>query len=594
MKLRAHTQEGRKDNIRRQVGELWDIIVDPHAKRALPRFAAAITAVIGANAIAQVRLNNWQGNIYDAIGQREVSVFFHQVVVFLLIVGVLLCLNVAQTWLHETLKVRLRQAITYNLLDEWLKPRRIFQLKLAGEISANPDQRIQEDAKRLSELTVDLGVGLVQSSLLFVAFVGVLWQLSAQVVFEISGKAVTIPGYMVWAALSYSFIGSFLTWLVGRPLIRAHTDLRAKEAEFRFALVRLSESSDEIALQSGEERERRLLEAPVDALLLTMRHIANRLAGLTWVTGGYGWFAILAPLLLAAPGYFGGTLSLGGLMMVVGAFYQIQTALRWFVDRFPVIAEWQAMLARISAYQGALKEVHILGAKIARIHFDMRASTISIEDFCVFAPNGRCMLGTGHLKVEPHERVLIEATPKSGKSIFLKALAGIWIWGTGTVRLPGQRILFLPQSPYIPIGSLRTALVYPEPADAYSDSEVHAALGRVQLGQLTSDLDAVKRWDKELTIEEQRRLVIGRMLLHRPLWVIQDESISELDEQSRKLALSIFDDELKETAVLSVGRHDPQETFYSRILKLRTRPTGLRLPLTFEYELEQRRENAVA
>jgi putative ATP-binding cassette transporter len=562
---------------------LWQIILDPHAKRELTRFAGAITVVIALNAAAQIRLNNWQGSIYDAIGQREVPVFLREVGVFLVIVSVLLCLNVAQTWLHERLKVRLRQAFTYDLVGEWLKPRRAYQLKLKGDISVNPDQRIQDDAKRLSELSVDLGVGLVQSLLLLLAFIGVLWQLSDQVVFSIHGRQVIIPGYMVWAAIAYSALGSSLTWLVGRPLIEAHSELRAREADFRFALVRVSESADEIALLGGEAEEKAYLHSPIDSLLSTMRHIANRLAGLTWVTGGYGWLAILAPLLLAAPGYFGGTLTLGGLMMVVGGFYQVQTALRWFVDRFPAIAEWRAMLGRVISYRTALEALPKIPGEIGyetgaraevrpekpgEIRYEAGAPAISVENLNV-AWNGYLPLRVPNFKMEPGERVLIEATPKSGKSTFHKALAGLWNRGSGTIRMPAREsIIFMPQPPYLPMGTLRAALAYPDKADRFSDTDVKSALERVGLSRYLPELDKEERWDKELTLEERRRLVIGRVLLHKPKWVVQDESIYELDEESRRAALSIFRDELKDTAVLSIGRRHPEGEFYQRVLKV--------------------------
>ena len=558
------------DRILAQFWELWQIILDPHAKRALMKFGAAIAFVIALNAVAQIQLNNWQGSIYDAIGQKDFSVFVHEIGVFLIIVSILLGLGVLQTWLHEMLKVRLRQAVTFDLLDEWLEAHRIFQLKQSGDISANPDQRIQDDARRLSELSVDLAVGLVQSSFLLIAFVGVLWELSAQVKFSIGGSEVTIPGYMVWASIVYAALGSAITWLVGRPLIEAHTDLRVKEANFRFALVRVSESADEIALFGGERQERRFLDAPVEALLATMRHIANRLAGLTWVTGGYGWLAIIAPLLLAAPGYFGGSLTLGGLMMVVGGFYQVQTALRWYVDRFPAIAEWRAMLNRISSYRGALERLPAPGSKPTKIRYETGWHVISTEDLKV-SWNGDPPRGVVDIKIEPGERVLIEATPKSGKSTVHKVLAGLWSKGSGTVRVPShETMLFLPQPPYLPMGSLHNALSYPDPADRFSGEDVKAALERVGLGRLAPSLDKVKRWDKELSLEERRRLILGRMLLHRPQWVVQDESIYELDEESRKTALSILRDELKQTAVLSIGRHYPNDTFYHRVVNIET------------------------
>lgn len=533
------------------------------------KFSAAIAFVIALNAAAQIQLNNWQGSIYDAIAQKDFSVFVHEIGVFLTIVSVLLGLGVLQTWLHEMLKVRLRQAVTFDLLDEWLEAHRIFQLKQSGEISANPDQRIQDDARRLSELSVDLAVGLVQSSFLLIAFVGVLWELSAQVKFSIGGSEVTIPGYMVWASIVYAALGSAVTWLVGRPLIEAHTDLRVKEASFRFALVRVGDE-DEIALFGGEKQERRFLNAPVEALLVTMRHIANRLAGLTWVTGGYGWLAIIAPLLLAAPGYFGGSLTLGGLMMVVGGFYQVQTALRWYVDKFPVIAEWRAMLNRISSYRSALERLPAPGSKPTKIRYETGWHVISTEDLKV-SWNGDPPRGVVDIKIEPGERVLIEATPKSGKSTVHKTLAGLWSRGSGTVRVPShETMLFLPQPPYLPMGSLHNALAYPDPADRFSGADAKAALERVGLGRLAPSLDKVKRWDKELTLEERRRLILGRMLLHRPQWVVQDESIYELDEESRKTALSILRDELKQTAVLSIGRHYPNDTFYHRVVNIET------------------------
>ncbi len=569
------------------IGQLrffWKMLDGPKSKHSVVKYFILITCVIGTNAVAQVKLNNWQGSIYDAIGQRDVSIFAHQVVVFLVIVGVLLCLGVLQTWFHETLKVKLRRAVTFDLLDEWLRPARAFLLPLSGEISVNPDQRIQEDTRRLSELSVDLAVGLVQSTLMLLAFVGVLWQLSAQVVFVIGGSHVTIPGYMVWAAVAYALLGSFLTWVVGKPLINAHTQLRAAEANFRFDLVRLNESTESIALSRGERAERELLSGPVGAVLTIMRSIADRLATLTWVTGAYGWLAILAPLLLAAPGYFGGTLSLGGLMMVVGAFYQVQQALRWYVDRFPALAEWRAMLARVIDYSSALERVQTLDGIAGRILYTPSSSgALILDNLCVFAPNGHVSLGEPLVKIAPGERVIIVAPPKSGKTTFIKALAHLWIWGSGTIGIPkGQSMMFVGQSPYHPAGTLKAALSYPDPPDAYSDDDALKVLERIKFGRLAPDLAGKKRWDKELTLDEQWRLVLGRVLLHRPDWVVNDESMSELDDESRAIAFSIFSKELAGTAVVSVGRHAPAHGFYQRTLSLQTRLPGLRLPLHFD------------
>jgi putative ATP-binding cassette transporter len=561
----AAAPEAPAGEMRDHFREFWHILLDPHAKRDLSRFAVAISIVIALNAVVQVSLNNWQGNIYDAIGTKDLSIFARQAGIFLVIAGVLLCLNVAQTWLTELLKVRLRRAITFNLLARWLKPRLVFLLKRCGDIGVNPDQRIQDDTRRLSELTVDLGVGLIQSSFLLIAFVGVLWQLSDQVKFIIHEKQVVIPGYMVWTAIGYAGIGSLLTWFAGRPLIRAHSDLRAREADFRFSLVRISEYADDIALFRGEREERNIAGQRAYSLLATMRHIANRLAALTWVTAGYGWLAILVPLLLAAPGYFNGSLTLGGLMMVVGGFYQVQAALRWFVDKFPAIAEWSAMLGRVSSYHRALEHLPELAPEEKKIRYEKGAPAISIENLSV-AWNGDLPIKVPDLVVQKGERVLIEAVSKSGKSTFHKVLAGLWSKGSGTVRVPAERIVFLPQLPYIPLGSLRTALAYPEPAAKFTQEEILQAMERVRLGRYAEKLDTIKRWDKELTLDERRRLILGKLLLLKPEWIVADESIYELDEESREVAMDIFKSELKDTAVLSIGRQGPGGKFYGRVI----------------------------
>jgi putative ATP-binding cassette transporter len=573
-----------------QMRFFWKMLAWPKSKHSVTKYFIFITLVIAANAVMQVRLNNWWGSIYDAIGKRDVSVFFHEVLVFLVIVSVLLCLGVLQTWLHEQTKVRLREAATHDLLDEWLKPRRAFLLPLSGEISLNPDQRIQEDTRRLSELSVDLAVGLVQSTLMLIAFVGVLWQLSAQVNFVVQDKQITIPGYLVWAAIGYSLLGSFLTWLVGRPLISSHTQLRAAEATFRFDLVRLNDVAENVALLKGEANERELCNGPLGGVLTIMSSIASRLARLGWVTGAYGWIAILAPLVLAAPGYFGGTLSLGGLMMVVGGFNQVQTALRWYVDRFPALAEWRAMLTRVIDYRSALEGVQSLEGAPGCIRYATNSSgTLTMDNLGVFTPKGHISLSEPSVTIAPGERVFIAAPQNSDKGTFVKALAQLWVWGSGTIGIPnGQRIIFVPQRPYHPIASLKAALVYPDAPEMYSDADALKALERVRLERLAPDLATTKRWEKELVLEEQWRLVLARLLLRRPEWVIYDQTIGELDEESRKIVFSILTTELAKTGIVSIGHHAlDQGLLFHRTLHLQTRLPGFRLPLRFNASLPE-------
>jgi putative ATP-binding cassette transporter len=288
-------------------------------------FPILATLVIGAIAAGQVRLNAWQGALYDALQRYDLGDFLHLIVVFLMIVAGLLCLVVAQTWLTEVSKVKLRAWLTRDLLDEWLRPKHAYLLAFAGDDGVNPDQRIQEDARHLSELSADLGGGLAQATLLLLGFIGVLWVLSAQVVFNLEGREFTIPGYMVWCALAYASAGSWLTWRVGRPLIDLNARHYAREAEFRVALVRVVEHAESISLYRGEADERASLDTILASVLTVTRNLAGGVARLTWITSGHGWLAIIFPFLMAAPGYFGGKLTLGSLVIVVGAFNRCRT-----------------------------------------------------------------------------------------------------------------------------------------------------------------------------------------------------------------------------------------------------------------------------
>ncbi|MEQ9248369.1 MAG: SbmA/BacA-like family transporter, partial [Nitratireductor sp.] len=352
------------------VSESWALLRTMWGSRYRVKVAlltAGIVAVLVGNMFGQIKLNEWHGAFFDALEQQNLGAFGSQLLIFLAIVAGLLALVVGQTWMQEMLKVRLRQWMTHHLLDEWLVGGRAYRLGLAGQIGVNPDQRIEEDTRKLTELSTILGVGLLQAGMLLVTFVSILWVLSEDVVFVLDAGSFSIPGYMVWCAILYALIGSFLTWRVGVPLISLNAQRYAREADLRFALVRVSESAESIALFGGERDERRQLEGNLDRVILSMQQLSGKLARLTWITSGYGWIAIVVPIVVASPGYFSGGLSLGGMMMVVGAFNQVQTSLRWFVERFPEIADWRATLQRVSAFKAAVAKLEQIDGNIDSI-----------------------------------------------------------------------------------------------------------------------------------------------------------------------------------------------------------------------------------
>ncbi|SDR60374.1 putative ATP-binding cassette transporter [Rhizobiales bacterium GAS113] len=533
--------------------------------------------VIGAIAAGQVRLNAWQGAFYDALQQHDLGTFLHQLAVFMVIVAVLLSLVVAQTWLTEVFKVRLRGWLTRDLLGEWLRPKRAYLFTFAGEIAVNPDQRIHEDARHLTELSADLGNGLVQASLLLVSFIGVLWGLSAQVIFNVDGNEFSIPGYMVWCALAYASAGSWLTWRVGRPLIPLNTDHYAREAELRFALVRVADHAESVALYQGEADERSVLDNILGAVLSISRRLAGGLARLTWVTSGYGWLVIVAPFVMAAPGYFSGRLTLGALMIVVGAFTQIQGSLRWFVDNFARIADWRATLMRVVAMREALRSVESLNAGEARItlaeHPEGKLSLEKVEAYLPGSLAECAILDEKDVEIGAGEYVLVTGETAAGKATFFLALAGLWPWGKGTIRLPPRDdMMFLPQQPYLPLGTLRATICYPAAPTSFGEPAMLAALSRVGLERLADSLDREARWDKDLSLDEQQSLAFARVLLHVPKWVLFNDALSALDRTQRKSVMEAFGRELAGTTVISAGRGNLEEGFYTKTLHLRRCP----------------------
>jgi putative ATP-binding cassette transporter len=557
----------------RQLRTYGDAVSGSPGRYKLLLLVVGLAVVIAATTIGQLRLNAWYEPFFDAVKNKDLASFLRQLVVFTIVAIVLIFLNIAQTWLDQWTKIALRDCVTRDLLVQWFAPRRAFLLAGAGPVGSNPDQRVQEDARRLTELTVSLAIGFFQSTLLLFSFVGVLWLLSRGFVFEFDGRSFQIPGFMVWVALIYAASGSSLSWRLGRPLIELNAARYAREAEFRFGLMQANEASDGIALSGGEEGEQARLEREFDGVIGLMRRIANVATRLTGVTAGYGWFATVAPIVAAAPGYFGGQLTFGELMVVVGAFNQVQQALRWYVDNAGNIADWRATLQRVMDLRQALLAMDQAAPSQSRIAILEGEPVLALDDLTVHVADRAVSIDEPHVAVLPGERVLVIGKPGTGKSMLFRALAGLWPWGTGRLRLPPKAdTIFLPQRPYVPNGSLREVLSYPCKPSTFQEAAFSRALERTDLRHLIPSLDRVARWDKELTVDEQQHLAFARLLVHRPAWVVSDEALCHLNDDDRKMLFSIFDDELSKTAVVSISSNDAQYGFYSRILHLNAQP----------------------
>lgn len=556
----------------RELRTLFGAMIKAPAARRIFLIIAATVFVLVLNVIGEIRMNKWQGSFFRAVEQKKLGDVWHQAGNFVVIMLVLLSFVVTQNWLLERMKIRLREWLTGHLLDSWMAPGRAYRLNMTSAERLNPDQRIQEDVRNFSEMSGDLGMHSLRSLLMLVSFVGVLWGMSNGVTLPFlgMGEDFQIPGYMVWFALFYAALGSWAAASVGRPLIDLNEERYTNEANLRYSLVRVSDNAESISFYHGERDERGIVNKSLQNVLNTLRTLSFANARLTWIACGHGWMVVILPVLVALPGYLQGKLDFGGLMMVVGAFNQVQQSLRWFVENFGRIADWRASLHRVMAFRAAVQTVDDQTSAAGYIKLTQHdKEEIEFDGTSISLLDGEVVIADATAKVVPGERVLLVGESGSGKSTLFRAAGGLWPWGAGEIKLPPKdEIMFLPQKPYIPLGTLAEALAYPNSAKANERGLMEAALERVNLESFIPMLDEKARWDKLMSLGQQQRLAFARLCVHRPKWVFLDEATSALDDYNQEIVMSLFTDELKESALLSIGHRAGLEEYHTRKLHL--------------------------
>ncbi|MCX7891426.1 MAG: ABC transporter ATP-binding protein/permease [Burkholderiales bacterium] len=516
---------------------------------------AAIVAISMGLVYMLVLLNDWQRQFFNAIEARQYEDFFALLLYFSFLAAVFIVASVYRTYLQQMLEMRWRIWLTKQYLGDWLGEQAFYRLELAGRGTDNPDQRIAEDLRLFTSNTLALGLGLLREAVTLASFVVILWHVSGPLRFDLGGSAVTIPGYMVWAALAYAIVGSVLTHFVGRPLIGLNFRQERVEADLRFGLVRLREHAEGIALYRGEAPERRSLLDRLErvrenwwALMLYTKRLGT-------FTIGYNQIAVVFPYFVAGPRYFTGAITLGELTQIANAFGQVQSSLSWFVDSYGALANWKASVDRLLTFHEALQETHREIREAPAIRREPAvAPALCAEDLTLALPDGRVILADASFCLEPGERVVVTGPSGSGKSTLFRALAGIWPFGRGRIVVPeGARLLFLPQKPYIPIASLREAVSFPAVAGTYSDDDIRAALDAVGLGGFADRLDETQNWSMRLSGGEQQKLAIARALLARPDWLFLDEATSAMDPAAQRTALAALAARLPQATVVSIA-----------------------------------------
>ena len=523
-----------------------------------------------------VQLNTWNNSFYSALQNYDAEKISSELIHFSWLAAIYIILAVYSYYLQQTLILHWRRWLTTRFIDIWLQNKTYYNLQMFGKDTDNPDQRISEDVRQFVEMTLGFAIGILKSLCTFISFVFILYQLSGPLSFSFMGKTWTIHGYMLWASLLYSVLGTYITHVVGRKLVKLNFIQQRYEADFRFSMIRLRESAESVAFYRGEAQEGRVFKNRFKLLLDNFWQLVNKQKQLVFLNSGYSQIAIIFPFVVAMNRYLAKEVSLGGLMQVASAFGRVQDSLSYFVDMYSSIAQWQAVVMRLT-YFG--RHMHEVSQQAEQFHVERFATSeaVSVEQMQVNLPDDTALLQDINFTLQPGRNVLIKGVSGSGKSTLLRALAGIWPFVTGKINLPKtEELMFIPQKPYIPLGSLREALLYPG-NKPLSDEELLYLLDLCQIGYLRDKLDLVADWSHVLSVGEQQRLAFVRAHIQEPKWLFLDEATSALDEDTEAAMYALLAERLKQTTLVSIGHRSTLNKYHELMLVIDKQTKSVRL-----------------
>jgi len=559
----------------RQAWEIaWPYWKSEEKWSAIGLLAAVVTLNL-ASVWLNVRFNSWYNDFYNALQQYDWQEFWWQFAIFGMIAAALIVVAVYSFYLRAILHIRWRRWLTEHFLRNWLDDQAYYRMQFNQATTDNPDQRIAEDLDHFATMSLGLSIGLLNAVVTLLSFLSILWVLSGALRIPFGGGAeIVIPGYMVFAALIYAVVGTILTRWIGRPLVQLTFDQQRYEADFRFSLVRLRENAENVAFYGGEARELDTFLSRFTRVVMNWWGIIKRRKKLTWFTTGYSQLAVVFPFIVAAPRYFDKVIQLGGLMQISSAFGQVQESLSFIVSSYTEIAQYQAVVQRLSGFRTRMDEIASDRAAVQPIEIERAGAGVAVEALDLDLPDGRPLRQDIALAAGPGKPLLITGPSGVGKSTVLRAIAGLWPFGRGRIRVADGRALFLPQRPYLPLGTLADALVYPRAAAELPRERLVEALRTVGLSQLVERLDEEGNWAQRLSIGEQQRVAFARVLLARPEIVYLDEATSALDEAAEMSLYRLLREAPWRPTIVSVGHHGTLQRFHDTVVDLARRPVS--------------------
>lgn len=545
-------------------------------------FSIGLLAMIGINVGFQYGINVWNRGIFDAIEKRDASTVYFLASIFPPLVLGSVMIVTSQVYVRMRIQRRWRSWLTKVLVSRWIAHGRYYQLNLIDGDHQNPEARLSEDMRIATEAPVDFVAGVIAAFVSASTFIVVLWTIGGALTLPIGGALITIPGFLVIAAVIYALITSSSIALIGRNFVRVSEVKNQLEAEFRYTLTRVRENGESIALLGGEEEERSDLDRRFRNVRKQWKQMAQQYMRTTVVSHGSMLIAPVVPLLLCAPKFLDGSMSLGQVMQAASAFTIVQSAFGWLVDNYPRLADWNACARRVASLMMSLDGLERAeqSDKLGRI---VRGETegetmLSLKDVSVSLGDGTAVVKETDVEIGRGERVLVAGESGSGKSTLVRAIAGLWPWGGGSVSFrAGSRLFMLPQRPYIPSGTLRRAVCYPQAAESWTFEEIGEALDKVGLGHLKDKVEDEAPWDQTLSGGEKQRLTFARLLLNDPDIIVMDEATAALDEKSQDRMMQTVIDELPDATIISVAHRAELEAFHSRKITLERREGGAKL-----------------